>query len=189
MARTTYGMFLPPRFSTMIATVSTLTTKSLMNSNLPYASVRPGPSSTALPLPAQNNAAAPISSHLDLTGHFSKAYLIGPMTGSPNHKASTCDAATCGTCSWALRWAAQSAWLSIVVVKKRKTLKYYRVFKTNFAGCLLKKNQDAPRPSEHPSVRGGNMSKRLGGIKGCGYKTSSWHLNGFPDGNNIGSTV
>ena len=24
------------------------------------------------------------------------------------------------------------------------------------------------------------MSKRLGGIKGCKYKTSSWHLNGFP---------
>ena len=30
------------------------------------------------------------------------------------------------------------------------------------------------------------MSKRLGGIKGCEYKTSSWPLNGFPDGNNIG---
>ena len=33
------------------------------------------------------------------------------------------------------------------------------------------------------------MSKRLGGIKGCNYKTSSWHLNGFRDGSNIGSTV
>ena len=32
------------------------------------------------------------------------------------------------------------------------------------------------------------MSKRVGGVKGCKYKTSSWHLNGFPDGNNIGST-
>ena len=32
-------------------------------------------------------------------------------------------------------------------------------------------------------------SKRLDGITGCKYKTSSWHLNGFPDGNNIGSTV
>ena len=52
----------------------------------------------------------------------------------------------------------------------------------------LKKNQNAPRP-EHPPVRGEKMSKRLGGIKGCKYKTSSWHLNGFPDGNNIGSTV
>ena len=31
--------------------------------------------------------------------------------------------------------------------------------------------------------------KRLGRIKGCKYKTSPWHLNGFPDGNNIGSTV
>ena len=31
------------------------------------------------------------------------------------------------------------------------------------------------------------MSKRLGGIIGCKYKTSSWHSNGFPDGSNIGS--
>ena len=65
----------------------------------------------------------------------------------------------------------------------------YRVFETNFAGCILKKNQNAPRPSEHPPVRGENMSSLLGGIKDCKYKTSSWHLNGFPDGNNIGSTV
>ena len=28
------------------------------------------------------------------------------------------------------------------------------------------------------------MLKRLGVIKGYKYKTSSWHLNGFPDGNN-----
>ena len=53
----------------------------------------------------------------------------------------------------------------------------------------LKKNHNAPRSSEHPPVRGGEMTKRLGWIKGCKYKTSSWHLNGFPDGNNIGSTV
>ena len=51
------------------------------------------------------------------------------------------------------------------------------------------KNQNAPRPSEHPPVMGKNMSKRLGGIKGCKYKTSSWHLNRFPDADNIGSTV
>ena len=38
-------------------------------------------------------------------------------------------------------------------------------------------------------VRGEKMSNRLGGIKSCKYKTSSWHLNGFPDGNKIGSTV
>ena len=30
---------------------------------------------------------------------------------------------------------------------------------------------------EHPPVRGEKMSKRLGGIKGCKYMTSSWHLN------------
>ena len=44
----------------------------------------------------------------------------------------------------------------------------------------MKKNQSAPRPSEHPPVMGEKMSKRLGGIKGCKYKTSSWHLNRFP---------
>ena len=54
---------------------------------------------------------------------------------------------------------------------------------------FLKKNQNAPRPSEHPPVMGEKMSKRLGGIKGCKYKTSSWHLNRFPDADNIGSTV
>ena len=54
---------------------------------------------------------------------------------------------------------------------------------------FLKKNQNAPRFFEHPPVRGGKMSKRLGGIKDCKYKTSSWHLNGFPYGGNIGSTV
>ena len=32
------------------------------------------------------------------------------------------------------------------------------------------------------------MSKRLGGIIGCKYKTSSWHLNGFPYGSNIEAT-
>ena len=57
-----------------------------------------------------------------------------------------------------------------------------------FCYCL-KKNQNAPRPSEHPPVKGKKMSKRLGGIKGCKYKTSPWNLNGFPDGNNIGPTV
>ena len=54
----------------------------------------------------------------------------------------------------------------------------------------LKRNQNAPsRPSEHPPVMGEKMSKRLGGIKSCKYKTSSWHFNRFPDANNIGSTV
>ena len=33
------------------------------------------------------------------------------------------------------------------------------------------------------------MSKRLGGIIGCKYKTTSWHLNGFPDGCNMYNTV
>ena len=54
---------------------------------------------------------------------------------------------------------------------------------------FFKKNQSAPRPSEHPPVMGGEMSKRLGGIKGCKYKTSSWQLNRLPDADNIRSTV
>ena len=63
-------------------------------------------------------------------------------------------------------------------------------FKCHEEVLYLNKNQNAPRSSEHPPVRGENMSKRLvGGIKGCKYKTSSWHLDGFPDGNSIGSTV
>ena len=38
---------------------------------------------------------------------------------------------------------------------------------------FLKKNQNAPRLSEHPPVRAEKMSKRLGGIKGCKYKQFS----------------
>ena len=60
---------------------------------------------------------------------------------------------------------------------------------TFFSFFFLKKNQSTPRPSEHPPVMGGKLSKRLGGIKGCKYKTSSWHSNRFPDADNIGSTV
>ena len=51
------------------------------------------------------------------------------------------------------------------------------------------KSENAPRPSEHPPVKGEKTSKRLGAIKGCKYEISSWHLNAFPDGNNTGSTV
>ena len=42
------------------------------------------------------------------------------------------------------------------------------------ADCSLNKILNASRPSEHPPVRGKNMSKRLlGGIIGYRYKTSS----------------
>ena len=37
--------------------------------------------------------------------------------------------------------------------------------------------------------QGEKVPKRLGGVIGCKYKTSSWHLNGFPYGSNIGSAV
>ena len=59
------------------------------------------------------------------------------------------------------------------------TSKYYsasgQLNKENCVSCALclKKNQNAPRPSENPPVRGQKMSKRLGGIEGCKYKTSS----------------
>ena len=62
------------------------------------------------------------------------------------------------------------------------------VVKASSLRCL-KKNQNTPRPSEHPPVRGREISKHLGGIKGCKYKTSSWHLNGLPDANTIGSEL
>ena len=62
---------------------------------------------------------------------------------------------------------------------------YLLIFKNIFVFWCLKKKLNALRPSEHPPVRG-KMSKHLGGIIGCKYKTSSWHLNGFPDGSNIG---
>ena len=47
--------------------------------------------------------------------------------------------------------------------------KYVKVILGRF-GMSLKKNQNTPRPSEHPPVMGEKMSKRLGGIKGCKYK-------------------
>ena len=43
--------------------------------------------------------------------------------------------------------------------------------------------------SSYFNGQGEKMSKRLGGIIGCKDKTSSWHLIGFLDGSNIGSTV
>ena len=45
---------------------------------------------------------------------------------------------------------------------------------------VFEEKSDAPRPSEHPPVMGGKMSKRLGGIKGCKYKTSYGILTGSP---------
>ena len=54
-----------------------------------------------------------------------------------------------------------------------KTRKFRPTEIAYFCGRLfLKKNQNTPRPSEHPPVMGEKMSKRLGGIKGCKYKTS-----------------
>ena len=57
--------------------------------------------------------------------------------------------------------------------------------------CILKKNQNSSRPSEHSPVRGGGMSKRLGGIVDLQKNENlfPWHLDGFPGGSNIGSTV
>ena len=48
---------------------------------------------------------------------------------------------------------------------------------------------NASKPSEYLPDRGGKCQKRLGGIKGCRDKTTSWHLIGFPDGSKIGLTV
>ena len=54
---------------------------------------------------------------------------------------------------------------------------------------FLKKNQNTPRPSEHPPVMGEKMSKRLGGIKRLQIQNLFMALNRFPDADNIGSTV
>ena len=62
--------------------------------------------------------------------------------------------------------------------------------RSDFSITCLNKNLNASKPSEHRPVRGKKMSKRLGRmIIGGNDKTSLWHLNGFPDGSNIGSTA
>ena len=48
--------------------------------------------------------------------------------------------------------------------KKRKEKKRKEKKRKEKKRCCLKKNLNAPRPSEHPPVRGKKMSKRLGGI-------------------------
>ena len=58
------------------------------------------------------------------------------------------------------------------------------------SNCLLPECEVFKEKSERLDLlsipqSGGKMSKHLGGIIGCRYKTSSWHLNGFPDGSNI----
>ena len=63
-------------------------------------------------------------------------------------------------------------------------------FMTVATTTSLKQNQNALRPSEHPPVKGGGNVKTFRLDQRCKYKTSSWYLNRFPDGNNIiGSTV
>ena len=61
--------------------------------------------------------------------------------------------------------------------------------KLHITVLYLKKNQTTPRPSEHPPVMGKKCQNVQVGSKGCRYKTTSWHLNRFPDADNIGSTV
>ena len=68
------------------------------------------------------------------------------------------------------------------------TIQYYLQL-TLQVRYIVASNQSTPRPSEHPPVMGGKMSTCLGGIKGCKYKTSSWHSNRFPDADNIGSIL
>ena len=45
---------------------------------------------------------------------------------------------------------------------------------------LLLFKEKSERTLDLLSTGGEEMSKRLRGIRGCKYKTSSWHLNGFP---------
>ena len=76
-----------------------------------------------------------------------------------------------------LKRTKEKVWQHTLPPPPRPTLFVRRSGTQSDAGekpACLKKNQNAPRPSEHPSVRRGKMSKRLGGIKGCKYKISSW---------------
>ena len=69
--------------------------------------------------------------------------------------------------------------------------KLFSHYSRNLAG-LFKENLNASRPSAHPSVRGKKNVRtfRWDHRIGCkDKKNSSWHLNGFSDGSNIGSTV
>ena len=61
-------------------------------------------------------------------------------------------------------------------------------FSKNKNKCSLKKNLNASRPSEHPQS-GGKCQNVLRDHRLQIYKISSWHLNGFPEGSNSGSTV
>ena len=59
---------------------------------------------------------------------------------------------------------------------------YYYYLLNYLLYCLLKKNLMHLNLLSIPQSGGKNVNSWK-------YKTSSWHLNGFPDGNNIGSTV
>ena len=56
--------------------------------------------------------------------------------------------------------------------------------KTLSGQTCFKENLNASRPSEHPPVRGEN-AKTFRWDHRLQTQTSSWHLNGFPDGSNI----
>ena len=62
--------------------------------------------------------------------------------------------------------------------KIKRTFSFERVLLPLFF-LFFKEYLNASRPSEHPLVMGKNVED----------KTSSWHINGFPYGSNIGSTV
>ena len=64
--------------------------------------------------------------------------------------------------------------------KDKKSSTHIYIHGTKRVPQCLKINQNAPRPSEHLPVRGGEMSKRLGGMKGCKYKTSSMAFKRLP---------
>ena len=78
---------------------------------------------------------------------------------------------------------------NLVTIEAMSSIQDVFVFHTKSFLYCLKKNPNEPRPSLSIPQSGGKMSKCLGGIIGCKFKTSSWHLNGFPDGSRLGSTV
>ena len=113
-----------------------------------------------------------------LSGHVI-AYRCRPLPRVHRHRTSKPQ----GSTKRVLPWQVTTNQLICASLSHTHYYWYERAF------IYLKRNLNASRPYEHPPVLREKMSIRLGGIIACKDKTSSWYLNGFPDGSNIGSST
>ena len=80
--------------------------------------------------------------------------------------------------------------LVVLHVLEIKDLRYYvHHWETRFLNINLKDVSEYRLYFRLERKKPSFILKRLGGIIDCKYKTSSWHINGFPYGSSIGSTV